>query len=84
MLEVKLFLVVLTLVSLAFAGMGIRILLKRNGQFPETHVGHNKEMRKRGITCVKTWDKLEQKIARKAVDYSKLRLDESRLSDFET
>jgi hypothetical protein len=31
--------------------LGIRILVKSHGRFPETHVGRNKEMRKRGITC---------------------------------
>jgi len=40
---------ILLVISLVF--LGIRILLKGNGRFPETHVGHNKEMQKRGITC---------------------------------
>jgi len=37
--------------SIAAAGLGIRILLKSHGRFPETHVSKNAEMRKRGITC---------------------------------
>jgi len=41
--------VIFILISLVF--LGIRILLKRSGRFPDTHVGHNREMRKRGITC---------------------------------
>jgi len=42
--------------ALAALGFGIRILLKKQGQFPDTHVGHNKEMRKRGITCAQQTD----------------------------
>ncbi len=41
------------LLATVLAGLGIRILLKPKGEFPDTHVGHNKEMRKRGITCAK-------------------------------
>ena len=41
--------IIFLLISLLF--LGIRILLKGNGRFPETHVGRNKEMQKRGITC---------------------------------
>jgi len=37
--------------SIAFLGMGIQIMVK--GKFPVTSVGHNKEMRKRGISCYK-------------------------------
>lgn len=44
------------LIVAVLAGLGIRILLKPGGQFPDTHVGHNKEMRKKGITCAKQED----------------------------
>jgi hypothetical protein len=46
-----LFLIVVALVGLSFAGLGIGIWVK--GKFPDTHVEHNPEMKKRGITCVK-------------------------------
>jgi hypothetical protein len=81
MLELKLFLVALALLGLGFAGMGIRILLKKSGQFPKTHVGHNKEMRKRGIVCVKTWDKQEQQKVKKPTDFQSLRVDKTRLQN---
>ncbi len=42
--------------SMAALGFGIRMLLKTNGRFPETHVSRNKEMRKRGITCAQQTD----------------------------
>jgi hypothetical protein len=42
------------LVAIAFIGLGFNIFFKKNGKFPETGVGHNPEMRKRGLTCAKT------------------------------
>lgn len=52
----KLIIISVVLVALALAGMAITILVKPKGKFPETHVGHNKEMRKRGITCAQSTD----------------------------
>jgi hypothetical protein len=51
-------LLILSSIFLAIAalGFGIRILLIKQGQFPDTHVSHNKEMRKRGITCAQQTD----------------------------
>ena len=43
----------IALMALVFAGMSINILVKKKGRFPVTSVGANKELRKRGITCVK-------------------------------
>jgi hypothetical protein len=48
------------LVGLAMLGLGITMLIKKSGAFPEHRVGHNKEMRKRKIYCVKTQDKAER------------------------
>ncbi len=42
--------------AFVFAGFGIRMLLKTNGTFPETHVSRNPEMRKRGISCAQQTD----------------------------
>lgn len=46
-------LLIISVVLLAVSGIffGITILFKKNGGFPETHVGRNREMRKRGISC---------------------------------
>ena len=44
------------LIALSLAGLGIRMLLESSGKFPDTHVGHNKEMRRLGIGCAKTVD----------------------------
>ncbi len=46
-------LLIISAIIMAISGifLGIRILLKHNGRFPETHVSRNREMRKLGITC---------------------------------
>ena len=49
------------LLSLALLFMAIKVLLKKNGRFPNSSVSHNPEMAKRGITCATTFDRMEQK-----------------------
>ena len=56
----KLLLVVIVLVALAVAGLSIKIILKKKGQFPNTHISGNKALRNRGITCVQSQDRQEQ------------------------
>jgi len=45
------FVVVIVLVAIAAVFLSIGVIIK--GKFPDTHVGHNVEMKKRGISCVK-------------------------------
>ena len=47
----QVFLIAAVLVTLAIVGLAVGVLIK--GKFPETHVGHNSEMKKLGITCAK-------------------------------
>ena len=47
------FMISIVLVALAFTGLGVSILFRRNGKFPETEVGSNKNLRNLGITCTK-------------------------------
>ena len=35
-------------------GMFLNIIIRKNGKFPAYRVGHNKDMKKMGISCVKT------------------------------
>ena len=48
---IKLLILSIVFMSLSALFFGVRMLLKRGGRFPETHISQNKEMRKRGITC---------------------------------
>lgn len=52
----------LVLISLGMAviSLSLAILLKKNGKFPETHIGKNKAMKERGIHCANTTDQLER------------------------
>ncbi len=59
--------------ALCMAGLGISMLLRKNGKFPETEVGSNKNMRKLGITCAKQdemrkWKKAKRKTTTKEHD----------------
>jgi hypothetical protein len=53
---IKLLILSAILLSIAALGFGIRMLLKLNGRFPETHVSKNAELIKRGITCAQHTD----------------------------
>jgi len=53
---IKLLLLSLLLVMIALLGLGIKVLFSKNGRFPETHVGRNKELAKRGIKCAQSID----------------------------
>jgi hypothetical protein len=48
---VKIIMLSVFFVALALAGLGISVLLKKRGRFPETHISNNREMQKRGIGC---------------------------------
>ena len=43
--------------AVCMALLAITIIIKKNGRFPNIHVGTNKHMRQRGIKCVETQDK---------------------------
>ena len=54
------FIIVAILLGLALVGLGINILFRKNGKFPETHIGKNKAMKDRGIHCANTTDRLDR------------------------
>ncbi len=61
-----LLLVVVTLMALVVVLMGVKIFFHKSHKFPETSAGHNREMRKRGLTCarqdeIKCWSKKNAK-----------------------
>ncbi len=57
----KVLLLSIVLVGIVFVLMAIRILIQKNGKFPNLHIGSNKEMQKRGIACATTQDRQAQK-----------------------
>lgn len=68
----KIILLSVALVAIAMFGMAIRILLKKGGKFPNTHVSGNKYLKRNGIYCSQTQDRLEQDKALKKVAFDKL------------
>lgn len=53
--------VTLIIVGISMAFLAIKLIVKKNGRFPNTHIGHSAAMRKRGITCVQSMDAMERK-----------------------
>ncbi len=47
----KIFLLALGIITLAVAGLAISILIKKNGDFPNTHISQNKALKEKGIHC---------------------------------
>jgi hypothetical protein len=62
---IKILLPAIVVLTLVFLGLGITILVKRNGKFPDTHIHSNKYLREKGIHCVQKEDKTEQEKGRK-------------------
>ncbi len=72
----QLFLFAIGLIALAMVGLTLNILLKKGGKFPNTHVSGNKYLKSKGITCVQTYDKMEQEKAGKEIDFGSMRVAE--------
>ncbi len=66
----KVILLASILMAIAMAGLAIRILVKKGGKFPNTHVSGNSYLKREGVYCSQTQDRLEQRKAWKKVDFS--------------
>jgi len=49
----KVLIISFILLGLAFIGLAFRVLFVREGRFPETSVGKNKQLRDLGLNCAK-------------------------------
>lgn len=54
-------LITVLIVAICIALLAIKILTKKNGKFPNTHVSGSKAMRERGIGCVQSQDREARK-----------------------
>ena len=66
-------LLAIALVAIAFLGLALQILFKKNGKFPNTHVGANPSLQKQGISCAKTQDRIEQAKIQQQVNFKKIK-----------
>ena len=53
----KTILIALLIVAISMALLSVKVLLKKDGRFPNTHVGGSKAMRERGIGCIQSQDR---------------------------
>mgnify|MGYP003583752581 CR=1 FL=1 len=63
---VKLIVIVACILFIALLGMAVKVIFHKSHKFPETSAGHNKEMRKKGISCarhdeIKCWGNKQNK-----------------------
>ena len=70
----KVVLLSVALLSIAALGLAIQILFKRGGKFPNTHVGGNKHLKKQGISCAQSQDKIERDNQERQVDFKKVKI----------
>lgn len=56
----KVVLVAILLMAFIFAALAVKLLIKKDGKFVNTHIGGNKHLKERGISCAQTYDKIEQ------------------------
>lgn len=62
----RIFIAALIFIALAIFIMSFNIIFRKGKKFPDSSIEHNKELRKRGITCaredeIKMWGKKEPK-----------------------
>lgn len=59
-------LITIIILVICVALLSVKILLKKGGEFPHTHVGGNKALREKGIYCAKTQH--QEELKRKNLD----------------
>ncbi len=50
---VKIILITVVMLLLAVILLGVKVFFVKGGKFPHTHIDGNKELNRRGITCVR-------------------------------
>jgi hypothetical protein len=70
----KVILLAVLVLGIGMAGMAIRMLIRKGGKFPNTHVSGNRYLKRQGVYCAQTQDKIEQRKAWRKVNFDKLKL----------
>lgn len=76
MMVIKIVLLSVVIMSLVMLGLALQTLLKKNGRFPNTHIGSNKYMKENGVTCAQTFDKIEQAKARRELKFRQMVIED--------
>lgn len=64
--NVELLVCTLLLVGVAVLLLGVKVFFVKGGRFPNIHIGGNKAMRRRGISCATSQDREAQQQAAKS------------------
>ena len=75
MVILKVILLSVVIVAITLLGLAVQILVKKGGKFPNTHVGGNKYLKSKGVTCIQTYDKIEQSKVKKELRFKDLTLN---------
>lgn len=70
----KVILLAIALLGIGILGMAVRIVFLKGGRFVNTHVGQNRHLKREGIQCATTQDRMAQQAARKELKFKKLNL----------
>ena len=62
-------LISIIILAIAFAGLAIKVILKKGGKFSNTHVGGNRYLNQKGIYCANTQDRIEQNKINRRTDF---------------
>lgn len=65
------------IVTICLVLLGINILFKKGGKFPNSHVSGNKTLRKKGISCAQSQDREAQKKSPFSIDKIEKALNDS-------
>ncbi|MBO4840430.1 MAG: hypothetical protein J5524_04950 [Bacteroidaceae bacterium] len=57
----KVALLTVGIVAISITLLCVKLIVQPNGKFASSHISDNKEMRKRGIHCVQSMDKMMRK-----------------------
>ena len=58
---IKAFLIAVGILLIAIVLLAVKILFTKKGKFPSLHINENVALRKKGITCAHSQDKIEKK-----------------------
>ncbi len=54
----SLFIITVVILAITVFLFSFNIIFRKDGKFPESEIGHNKEMRKLGLMCAKSQEKM--------------------------
>lgn len=73
----KILLATMLIVAICIALLCVKMLIQKNGKFPNLHISGSKAMRERGIGCVQSQDREQQKKNPNAISERSIRKPEN-------